>query len=124
MGAVYTVEFDLRFNETGREKFSDRLREYLKNLDSTGKAVVNIPERDTLEENMSALLRGMEINKNTLFRFTGHADFTASYGWETVMTDTFLFAMSACEEGTEIYIYPDSDYDKLEIVNGKPEWTH
>ena len=121
MGAVYTVEFDLRFNETGYNKFNERLRERYKGLCSTGWVT---PERDTLEENMALLLPNMEVKEDNKYRFTGYADFDASYGWEIVMAKAFLFAMRACEEGSEIYIYPDSSYDKFEIVNGEPEWTH
>lgn len=124
MGAAYTVYFDLRFNETGYNKFSERLRAYYWGMCSNGWAVLHIPERDTLEGNMSSLLPNMRVEENNRFRFKGYADFHAMYGWELVLAKSFLFAMKACEEGSEIYVYIDSAYDKFEIVNGSPEWTH
>ena len=53
-----------------------------------------------------------------------NSGFNASYGWESVMMDAFEKIAPFLEDGSEIIIYPDSDYDKAEVTNGKAIWVH
>lgn len=45
--------------------------------------------------------------------------FDASYSWECVMIEAFEKMVEHLEDKSELYIYPDSDYDWLIIRNGK-----
>ena len=45
--------------------------------------------------------------------------FDASYGWESVMMEMFELIAPYLADGSELYIYPDNDYDHLLIKNGK-----
>ena len=124
MGAVYSVSFDLRFKEAGYDEFNKRLRAVLKEIEASKYAVVNVPDKDTTSANMSAVLPNLWIEKDSPSGFKGDADFDASYGWETVMLDVFMYAMDACEDGSETYISIDNDYDKIEVINGRVLQTH
>ena len=53
-----------------------------------------------------------------------YSGFAASYGWEQVMLDAFDEIAPYLEDGSEIKIYPDSDYDYLVVKDGKAEWVH
>ena len=44
--------------------------------------------------------------------------FNASYGWECVMIDWFNVLAPYLADGSQMLIYPDSDYDELIIKNG------
>lgn len=52
------------------------------------------------------------------------AGFDASYGWESVMMEAFEAMAPYLEDGSEIYIYPDSDYDQGVVRDGKAVWLH
>lgn len=44
--------------------------------------------------------------------------FDASYGWGDVITNWFIYLQSILEDGSKIYIYPDTGVIHYEIVNG------
>lgn len=50
--------------------------------------------------------------------------FDASYSWECVMIEAFEKMEEHLEDKSELYIYPDSDYDWLVIRNGKMIQKH
>lgn len=50
--------------------------------------------------------------------------FNASYGWETVMMEMFATIAPYVVNKSNIYIYPDSDYDYGVVENGKAIWKH
>lgn len=50
--------------------------------------------------------------------------FNASYGWESVMMEWFDVMTTFLADGSELLIYPDEDYDKLIIQNGKCVQIH
>lgn len=50
--------------------------------------------------------------------------FDASYSWECVMVEAFEKMAEHLEDKSELYIYPDSDYDWLVIRNGKMIQKH
>lgn len=50
--------------------------------------------------------------------------FDASYSWECVMIEAFEKMAEHLEDKSELYIYPDSDYDWLVIRNGKKIQKH
>ena len=50
--------------------------------------------------------------------------FCASYGWEYIMIDWFKVIAPYLADGSQMLIYPDEDYDKLVIKNGKCVQIH
>ena len=50
--------------------------------------------------------------------------FDASYGWESIMLDIFDVISPFLEDGSELWIYPDSDYDHLIVKEGKCVTVH
>lgn len=50
--------------------------------------------------------------------------FNASYGWEGVMIEWFYVLAPYLADRSEMLIYPDEDYDKLVIRNGKCVQIH
>lgn len=50
--------------------------------------------------------------------------FDASYSWECAMIEAFEKMTEHLEDKSELYIYPDSDYDWLVIRNGKMIQKH
>ena len=50
--------------------------------------------------------------------------FNASYGWESVMMDWFNVLTPFLNSGSQMVIYPESDYDKLVVKNGKCVQVH
>jgi hypothetical protein len=50
--------------------------------------------------------------------------FNASYGWERIMMDWFEVLAPFLANGSQMLIYPDEDYDKLVIKNGKCVQIH
>ena len=50
--------------------------------------------------------------------------FDASYSWECVIIEAFEKMAEHLEDKSELYIYPDSDYDWLVIRNGKMIQKH
>lgn len=50
--------------------------------------------------------------------------FDTSYSWECVMIEAFEKMAEHLEDKSELYIYPDSDYDWLVIRNGKMIQKH
>lgn len=51
-------------------------------------------------------------------------DFNAIYLWETVMMDAFKQMAEHLEDKSELYVFPDSDYDLLVVENGKVVYKH
>ena len=47
------------------------------------------------------------------------AEFDASYGWESVMFDIFKAALSTCENGSYVKVWPDSDSWKLVVKDNE-----
>ena len=50
--------------------------------------------------------------------------FDASYGWERIMMEWFEVLAPFLADGSQMLIYPDEDYDKLVIKNGKCVQVH
>ena len=67
---------------------------------------------------LAELQQAVSISQRGKFRIYEN-DFDASYGWESVMMEWFKVLAPFLKNGSELLIYPDSDYDKLVIKNGK-----
>ena len=121
MGQCYTVIFDLKFNETGRDRFNRKLRQYLENLhaDDTDEA----PEINTPVENIKWLTDDIEIEHDDIFRLTGVTEFNASYSWEDALTDGFEYALTECEDESFVKILPDDGGYIIKVHNGEPVYT-
>ena len=50
--------------------------------------------------------------------------FDASYSWESVMMKMFKLIAPYLADKSELYIYPDDDYDHLVVKNGKCVQVH
>lgn len=51
-------------------------------------------------------------------------DFNASYSWESTMIEVFQLIAPFLQDGSELKIYPDSDYDYFVVKDGKAKWIH
>lgn len=124
MGACYSV--DLKVNFIDEEGAVKALNEHMVNdtrADYSLEKYANIGVTpDTFDGLMKILLaeaqRKVVIYEHEGFKFYEN-DFDASYGWEGVMMDWFNVLAPFLKNGSELLIYPDSDYDKLVIKNGK-----
>lgn len=53
-----------------------------------------------------------------------YSGFDGSYGWESIMLDIFDMISPFLADGSELFIYPDNDYDHLIIKNEKCVIVH
>lgn len=65
----------------------------------------------------------VSIHQDGNFKVYDNA-FNASYGWESVMIEWFGVLAPFLADGSKMLIYPDEDYDKLVIKNGKCVQVH
>lgn len=63
----------------------------------------------------------VDIEENEIDISTG---FDGSYSWECVMIEAFEKMAQHLEDKSELYIYPDSDYDWLIVKNGVSVQKH
>ena len=124
MGACYSV--DLKVNFIDEEGAVKALNEHMvkdTRADYSLEEYANIGVTpDTFDGLMKILLaetqRKVDIYDNGKFKVYEN-DFDASYGWESVMMEWFEALAPFLANGSQMIIYPDSDYDKLVIKNGK-----
>jgi hypothetical protein len=65
--------------------------------------------------------KSQEMQKEGVWLWSG---FDACYRWESVMIDAFEKIAPYLEDGSQIKIYPDSDYDHLVVKDGKAVMIH
>lgn len=128
MGACYSV--CLKVNLIDEEGAVKALNEHMTKdgADYSLEEYANIGATpDTFDGLMKILLaeaqRKVTIYQHGRFKVYEN-DFDASYGWEGVMMDWFNVLAPFLKNGSELLIYPDNDYDKLVIKNGKCVQIH
>ncbi len=127
MGQCYDVNLRVRFkDENGAVKaIQDRLTGMGENLEELS------TETGLDYNNIGDLLRHYYSNWGNGHKWVATTDpdvlcgqFNASYSWESTMIEVFQLIAPFLEDGSEIKIYPDSDYDYLVVKAGKAEWIH
>lgn len=129
MGACYSVNVKVHLiDEAGA---IDALNQHIVNdtrtnysLDKYAAQGVTTKTFDDLMRILLAETQGqISINKKGKFTIYDNG-FNASYGWECVMMDWFEVMAPYLADGSQMMIYPDEDYDKLVIRNGKCVQIH
>ena len=83
---------------------------------------------ETFDDLMRIFLAGWKGQEVTIERdqeYTYYSnDFHATYGWEPVMMKMFQVLTPFLKDGSELLIYPDDDYDRLIVKDGKCVQVH
>lgn len=136
MGQYYDVKLKLKF----RDKEKDELRtikamqKYIEKHDGKGVkfSLDEWKKEDNKLHSLEDMLRVFFDGWNCWdFEMTQgrkwlkvRNGFDASYGWESIMLDIFDVISPFLEDGSELWIYPDSDYDHLIVKEGKCVTVH
>lgn len=129
MGACYSVTLKVDFiDEDGAIKALNEHIERDTGVDYSLKEYANIGiTPDTFDGLIKILLahtqREVVVYQHGKFKIYDN-DFDASYGWERVMMEWFNVLAPFLKDKSMLLIYPDSDYDKLVIKNGKCVQIH
>ena len=131
MGQCYSVYLKVRFNdEEGakkelRNKISRGKEEHI-GYDVDGLVAKHGYDLDNMSDLLSVFFSGWGSRLKRDYRDTDilEADFNACYGWEGVMIETFSIIAPFMEDGSFMKIFPDSDYDHLEVKDGKAVTIH
>ena len=129
MGACYSVNVKVHLiDEAGAIK---ALNEHIINDTRTNYLLDKYAEQGVTTETFDDLMRILlseiqgDISIYHKGKFTIYDNgFNASYGWECVMIDWFEVMAPYLADGSQMLIYPDEDYDKLVIKNGKCVQIH
>ena len=125
MGACYSVI--LKVNLTDEQGAIKALNEHILKDTRTSYSIDESTELQTFDGLMNLLLAGFRTNVLTYtkgnFKYY-ESDFNASYGWESVMMEWFDVMAPFLKDNSTLLIYPDNDYDKLVIKNGKCVQVH
>ena len=127
MGACYEVNLKIQFKKEGIEKAIAEMQKYIKNSKNINWHLEKFAEEgatiDSLEGLLKIFLCGTKYwnpeityGRKWIRYING---FDASYGWETVMMDMFEVITPFLVDKSEMYIYPDNDYDHLIVRDGK-----
>ena len=125
MGACYSVILKVNvIDEFGAIK---ALNEHILQDTRTSYHIDGNTDLQTLDGLMNLLLAGYRtpVLTYTKGKFKYYeSDFDASYGWESVMMEWFGVMAPLLKDNSTLLIYPDNDYDKLVIKNGKSVQVH
>jgi hypothetical protein len=129
MGACYSV--NIKVNLTDEAGAIKALNDHIKNDKGVNYSLDKYASigatPDTFDGLMKILLAEIQqevsIVKKRKFTYYDNC-FNASYGWESVMMVWFEVLAPFLANGSEMLIYPDEDYDKLVIRNGKCVQIH
>ena len=124
MGQVYSVRMKLKIRDEG--SLISLMQDFIKansryidfQLDDYAKHGIGT---DTVEDLVKLMITDREFMHEGN-EFT--SDFEASYGWEGVMLDMFSAMAPALKNGSTLWVYPDSDYDKLVVKDGAAICKH
>ena len=129
MGACYSV--NIKVNVVDIKGAVDALNHHIAqdsrtsyNLEKYANIGVTTTNFDDLMRILLAEIQGpVFIHHNGKFMIYDNC-FNASYGWESVMMEWFDVLAPFLADGSQMLIYPDEDYDKLVIKNGKCVQIH
>lgn len=124
MGACYSVT--VKVNLTDEKGAIDALNHHIAKDSRTSYNLEKYAEigvtTATFDDLMRILLAELQQEMSISYedKFTIYDScFNASYGWESVMMEWFEVLAPFLADGSQMLIYPDEDYDKLVIKNGK-----
>lgn len=120
MGACYSVI--LKVNLTNEEGAIKALNEHM-SKDTRASYSIERGDTSTFDGLMNVLLVNCMTYEKGNFKYY-ESDFDASYGWESVMMEWFGVMAPFLKDNSTLLIYPDNDYDKLVIKNGKSVQVH
>ena len=129
MGACYSVE--LKVNVIDMPGAIKALNEHIVNDTSADYDLEEYAEHGITTETFDGLIKillaelqqPVSIYKKGKIVIYENA-FDASYGWERIMMEWFKVLEPFLANGSQLLIYPDEDYDKLVIKNGKCVQIH
>ena len=137
MGACYYVKLKLSFRDKEKDKNNaiKAMQNYIKIHDGKGvdftleKWTKQGVTQNTFEELLRIFFGGWdsEWDMNSKWGrkwFKSYNGFDGSYGWEGIMMDIFEVISPFLVDGSELFIYPDNDYDHLLIKKGKCVMVH
>lgn len=103
MGACYSVRADLMFEEHDSKGWCETIRRMRDDLEAKGEA--HFAPYTVTDEN-SPLQWFEAVTTNYCEERDGafYADFSASYGWWSVMVDIFTEAIKQCDDDSEIVL--------------------
>jgi len=129
MGACYSVE--IKVNVIDMPGAIKALNEHIVNDTSADYSLDEYAEQGITTETFDDLMRILlaEHQQKVFIRHQGKFviydnAFDASYGWERIMMEWFEVLAPFLANGSQMLIYPDEDYDKLVIKNGKCIQVH
>lgn len=129
MGACYEVTVKIRVSDEAVAVKA--LNEHIANDNRTNYNLERYKEfgitPDTLDGLMRILLaeRQSKVSAWQEGQYRCYENgFDASYGWESVMMAWFNVLTPFLSDGSQMLIYPDSDYDELIVRNGKCVQLH
>lgn len=134
MGACYDARVKIAIKKGKENNAVSTLRSYIEKHDGHG-IIFNLDKfasegttPDTLEGLLKIFLCGTDYwnpvikhGRKWLHYYNG---FDASYGWESVMMEMFEVLAPFLENKSEMYIYPDEDYDHIVVKNGRCVQEH
>lgn len=129
MGACYGVNIKVCvMDEAGAVKALNEHMRKSKNADYLLEKYANIGVTPDTFDGLMKILLAETQQKVTVVKkrkYTTYDNcFSASYGWEYVMIEWFKVMAPYLSDGSQMMIYPDEDYDKLVIRNGKCVQIH
>ena len=132
MGSTYTISTTFRFNVSKKKELIERLSSKIMEDFTSGE--VNggdFHEPKTLEDCLGLIFTkhqnsySLEVKTNDQEEtYEVNSDFNATYGWEGLMVDYFELVAPLLSDGSELWIYPDHDYDHLEVRGGQMVRLH
>lgn len=129
MGACYEVSIKIQVaDETAAVK---ALNEHIANDNRTNYNLEKYKELGITPDTLDGLMRILLAERQSKVSVWDESPyrcyengFNASYGWESIMMEWFEILSPFLADGSQMLIYPDSDYDELVIQNGKCVQIH
>ena len=123
MGQCYSVTMKLKYNN--EEELHKQL---VKAMQSQNCFWHTKDWSESTETLLKKFLYDIDISikqfKNGSTELKVSSAFEQLYSWESLMIDIFKELTPAINNGSSLVIYPDSDYDRLVIKDGKCVQTH
>lgn len=121
MGAVYTVDINLAFDNKSDVKYATK-----KFVSEFNGVSFNAFKDMTLETTLWAIFPqdALHVTSNTDTSFIAYADFNASYGWAGVIQDWFSSIASTLSTGANISYEDDEGWGKAIVKNGVAYWEN
>lgn len=129
MGACYSVNLKVNIlDEDGIVKaLNKHIIDDVRTNYSLDKYAAQGITTETFDDLMRILLANnqgeVSIDKEDKFTIYDSC-FNASYGWEGIMMDWFEIMAPFLADDSQMLIFPDTDYDKLVVKNGKYMQLH